>query len=64
MNLAEIGGEIRRRRKYLKLSQQELADLSEVNINTVVNIESGKGNPLLITVLNICKVLGLTISMQ
>lgn len=59
MNLTDIGTKFKSRRKSLNLSQQELADLAEVNINTIVNIERGKGNPLFITVNHIAEVLGL-----
>lgn len=61
MNLEEIGLRIRNRRRYLKLNQQDLADLAEVNINTVVAVEKGKGNPKFETMINLCKVLGLKI---
>ena len=64
MNLKELGTIIRNRRKYLKLSQQELADLAEANINTIVNIERGTGNPLFTTVMRLAEVLGLDIIMK
>ena len=64
MKIAEIGTQIRNRRKYLKLSQQELADLAEVNINTIVSIEKGVGNPLYKTVNHIAEVLGNEIIMK
>lgn len=53
--------EIRNRRRFLKINQQELADLAGVSINTVVAVERGTGNPQLDTLLSICNVLGLTL---
>lgn len=59
MNLQEIGQVIKLRRRDLKIKQQELADLAGVNINTIVAIERGVGNPKIETLLAICEVLGL-----
>lgn len=59
MNREEIGKAIKSRRQSLKVTQQELADLADVNINTVVAIERGTGNPKIETLLAICDVLGL-----
>lgn len=59
MNREEIGKAIKSRRQNLKVTQQELADLADVNINTVVAIERGTGNPKIETLLAICDVLGL-----
>lgn len=59
MNLDEIGKTIKSRRQILRITQQELADLAEVNINTIVAIERGTGNPKIATMLAIYNVLGL-----
>ncbi|MDE5788129.1 MAG: helix-turn-helix domain-containing protein [Bacteroidaceae bacterium] len=59
MNREEIGKAIRLRRQHLHVTQQEVADLADVNINTVVAIERGTGNPKIETLLAICDVLGL-----
>lgn len=64
MTNIEIGQTIKERRVYLKLSQQELADLSEVGINTLVAIERGTGNARLQTLLKICETLGLTLKLE
>lgn len=47
VNTKEIGVIIKKRRQYLKVKQQELADLAGVGINTLVTIERGQGNPKL-----------------
>lgn len=59
MNMNKFREEIKNRRRFLKINQQELADLAGVSINTVVAVERGTGNPQLDTLLSICNVLGL-----
>ena len=59
MNMNNFREEIKNRRRFLKINQQELADLAGVSINTVVAVERGTGNPQLNTLLSICNVLGL-----
>lgn len=64
MTNSEIGKAIKERRTYLKIGQQELADLSEVGINTLVAIERGTGNARLQTLLKVCEALGLTLKIE
>lgn len=64
MNMSEIGSILQSRRKKVGLTQQELADLARVNINTIVSIEKGVGNPLLATVMSITEVLGLQVTID
>ena len=45
-------------RKALGITQQDLADMSEIAISTIKKIESGKGNPSLSTVEKIMDILG------
>ncbi len=59
MNTKEIGQVVKLRRQELKIKQQELADLAGVNINTIVAIERGVGNPKIETLLATYEVLGL-----
>lgn len=54
-----IGNTIKERRAALNVTQQTLADLSGVGINTIVAIERGKGNPSLKTLNTILNTLGL-----
>jgi len=62
VNKASIGQTIEERRKFLGVTQQTLADLAEVGLNTVVAVERGTGNPRLETLLKICDTLGLNIN--
>lgn len=59
-----LGMQIKERRKALKITQKELADLAGISINTVVAAERGQGDPKLSTYLAICNVLGLKLIVQ
>jgi y4mF family transcriptional regulator len=59
MNTEEAGSLIRQRRKDLGVDQQTVAELGDVSIHTLSNIESGKGNPTLESLNRILDVLGL-----
>ena len=52
---------IRTRRKALKISQKDLAQMAEVGLATVKDIERGKSNPSLATITRLLEVLGLEI---
>lgn len=56
-----IGNRVRERRQELGITQQTLADLSGVGINTLVAIERGSGNPSIDTLEKVLNVLGLKI---
>ncbi|MCQ2388081.1 MAG: helix-turn-helix domain-containing protein [Kiritimatiellae bacterium] len=62
MNIGEISDYIVRRRKTLKISQRELAELSGVSLHSLSNLESGKGNPTLESLLKVADTLGVTIT--
>lgn len=60
----EIGNSISNRRRQLGITQQDLAEMAEVGIATIKDIERGKGNPSLKTLEKICTVLGLVIHLD
>ncbi|MGM9740457.1 MAG: helix-turn-helix domain-containing protein [Candidatus Cryptobacteroides sp.] len=60
--MKSIGIQIRNRRKALKITQRELADLAGISINTVVAVERGQGDPKISTYTAICNVLGLKLT--
>lgn len=64
MNTKDLGAQIKERRQALKVTQQEVADLADVSINTIVAVERGTGNPQIETLLSICHVLGLQLTTQ
>ena len=51
-------------RKALGITQQDLADKSEIAISTIKKIESGKGNPSLSTVEKIMDILGMEVKYE
>ena len=58
MNLQDT---MKERRKTLSLSQNDLAEMAELSLATIKDIERGKGNPSIATVSKIMDVLGLEI---
>ena len=61
MNKGEIGRYIVERRNTLDVSQTRLAKLSGVSVHTLSNLETGKGNVTLDTLLKVVGVLGLKV---
>ena len=57
----ELNEVMKKRRKELEISQLDLAEMAEVSLATVKDIERGKGNPSLNTVKRILMVLGMEI---
>lgn len=52
---------MKERRETLSLTQHDLAEMSQVGLATIKDIERGKGNPALKTVKKILDVLGIEI---
>ncbi|MCC8187165.1 MAG: helix-turn-helix domain-containing protein [Bacteroides sp.] len=61
MKINEI---IKRRRLLLRITQQDLAELSGVSLRTIKDIESGAGNPSLHILSKIADILGMEVSLQ
>ena len=61
MDLKEV---MKSRRKTLSISQLDLAEMAEVSLATVKDIERGKGNPSLATVNKIIEILGMEMIFQ
>lgn len=55
---------IKERRAALKITQLDLAEMAEVSLATVKDVERGKGNPSLQTILKLLDVLGLEMLFQ
>ena len=58
MELKEI---MKQHREFLSLTQQDLADMAEIGVDTIKDIERGKGNQALKTLKKILEVLGIEI---
>lgn len=62
MSPKEMGGQIRRRRKLLGLTQQDVADLVGVNRRLVSEVERGSPRVTLQHLLAMCAAVGLELS--
>jgi y4mF family transcriptional regulator len=64
MLLEAIGKTIKERRKALKITQPDLADLAGISVNTLYKIERGEANPTIDILERILEVLGLDIKLE
>ena len=64
MHLSMIIKQIKERREMLKITQENLADLSGVGLRTIKQLEGGKANPTFNTLQEIADVLGLELVLQ
>lgn len=64
MNTEEIGITIKERRKFLKITQENLADIAGISERTLRDIEKGITNPELESLMSICEVLGLKLTID
>ena len=64
MFIKELGNTIKERRKLLGITQQDLADLADVNINTVIRIEGNKINPSIEVINSIAEILGMELKLE
>lgn len=64
MLIQEIGTRIKARRKSLKITQPNLAELANVSVNTLYKIERGQTNPTLDIIEKITNVLGLEVKLE
>ncbi|MCO5238143.1 MAG: helix-turn-helix domain-containing protein [Chitinophagaceae bacterium] len=64
MDIAEIGSLFKKRREFLSLKQEDLAEMSGITTRTINIVETGVGNPSLKTLEKLALVLGLEILVQ
>jgi transcriptional regulator with XRE-family HTH domain len=64
MHFEELIKVVKERRDALKVTQETLAQLSDVGLRTLKQFESGKGNPTLRTLQKIADVLGMEVSLK
>ncbi len=63
-HISQLGEALRKRRKILGVTQATLADLSDVGLHSISDIESGKGNPTIEVVKKLFAPLGLQLTIQ
>ena len=61
MHFKELIKTVKERREALQVTQERLAELSDVGLRTLKQFESGKGNPTLSTLQKISDVLGMEV---
>lgn len=64
MDKKQIADFVKKRRKQLKVTQQELALLSNVSTRTLSDIETANNTTTIDTLSKICEILGLEISLK
>lgn len=60
--MSNIGQQIKERRKSLKVTQRQLAELAGIGINTLTKIERGEANPSLSILNKVLDTLGLELT--
>lgn len=64
MTNKEIGEKLRSRRKALRLSQRDLAELAGVTLRGLTDLEQGNANPTINQLAKIAEVLGLELRLM
>lgn len=64
MHFSSIIQTIKERRESLQVTQENLAELSDVGLRTLKQFESGKGNPTLATLQKITDALGMEVVLR
>lgn len=64
MHFMEMIQTIKERREVLQVTQETLAELSGVGLRTLKQLESGKGNPTLLTLQKVADVLGMEVCLK
>lgn len=64
MSFLDIGNIIKDRRKSLRITQPDLADLAGISVNTLYKIETGQANPTLAVLGKIAEVLGMELRLE
>ena len=64
MNRQELGNIIKSRRKELKITQIELALISEISTKQLSNIEQGKVSTTIDMLSKLCETLGLSLELK
>ena len=61
MSPSNIGKDIQKRRRLLKITQNDLAEISGVSLRTIKAIEKGEANSTIEILLRVLQPLGLTL---
>jgi len=61
--MKSYGKSIRNRRRLLRITQADLAELAGVSLRTIIKIERNQGNPTVAVLLKVAVVLGLKLAL-
>jgi transcriptional regulator with XRE-family HTH domain len=64
MLVKALGETIKKRRKELRITQPQLADLAEISVNTLYKLENGLGNPSMEVMNKLAEVLGMEFRLE
>lgn len=64
MSMTTIGEGFRNRRKELRITQPQLAELAQVSVNTINKLERGTGNTTLEILTKLGDILGLELTLK
>jgi len=64
MHQLELINTLRQRREILGVTQSHLAELAGVGFRTLKEVESGKGNPTVETLIKLAEVLGMELQLR
>lgn len=64
MDIYKLGQLVMERRKSLGITQMKLAELAEININTLYKLERGQTNPTFEVLIKIAEILGMEIKID
>jgi len=64
MNIEEIGKIVLQRRRFLRVTQKDLAEIAQVSLRSIKAIEKGKSNPNFSQIKKILDALGLSITTE
>jgi transcriptional regulator with XRE-family HTH domain len=64
MGITTLGKVIRERRTQLGTTQQQIADLAGISVNTLYQLERGQSNPTVEVLVKIAEVLGMELKLE
>lgn len=64
MNVSELGEQIKERRKVLRITQPDLAEMAGVSVNTLYKVERGQANPTVEILNKIAAILGMELKLE
>ena len=64
MDKVKIGQIIKERRKFLGITQQAFAEITGISLRSLIDIETGKGNPTILQIDKLLSALGLSIEIK